>query len=63
MSKLRLVTHAFFDDQRGQLITAGIRGVLIFTFKYKGKYPPKLAASVDIKGTHIEVNLLDEKPV
>jgi hypothetical protein len=63
MSKLRLVTHAAFDDQRSQLVTAGIRGVLIFKFNYEGRYHPKLAANVNKKGDNIVINILNERPV
>jgi len=41
------------------LITGGINGVFIFNFNYQGKYPPRLAAQVDMKGTYIKISLLN----
>jgi hypothetical protein len=40
MSSIRLVNHALFYDEEDKLITAGIDGVFIFDFLYKGKYEP-----------------------
>jgi hypothetical protein len=45
------------------LITGGINGVFIFNFNYQGKYPPRLAAQVDMKGTYIKISLLNPQPV
>ena len=36
---------------------------MIFNFKYEGRYHPKLAANVDIKGLNINISILNEKPV
>ena len=47
MSAIRLINFAQFNDKDETLVVAGIRGVFIFDFKYKGKYPPKQAASID----------------
>lgn len=63
MSLIRLVNHAEFYDEMDLLITGGINGVFIFKFDYKGKYPPRLAAQVDMKGTYIKLNLLNQTPV
>lgn len=35
--------------------------MFVFDFKYKGKYDPKLAASIDPKGGYIELDLLNER--
>jgi len=35
--------------------------VFVFDFKYRGKYEPKLAASIDPKGRYIEIDLLNER--
>jgi hypothetical protein len=40
MSTIRLVNFAEFHDSKDKLITAGIDGVFIFDFYYKGKYDP-----------------------
>ena len=55
MSDIRLVTHAHFHDEKDMLITGGIKGVFIFNFNYQGKYPPRLAAQVDMKGVYIKI--------
>ena len=44
-------------DEKDKLITAGIKGVFIFNFIYDGKYTPRLAAQVDMKGTYIQISL------
>lgn len=59
MPDIRLVNHAAFHDKDDLLITAGILGVHVFKFSYKGKYNPKLAAQVDPKGRYIEIELLN----
>lgn len=63
MSVIRLVNHAHFHDEQDLLITGGINGVFIFNFNYQGKYPPRLAAQVDMKGTYIKIALLNQRPV
>ena len=63
MSMIRLVNHVVFYDEKSLLITAGINGVSIFDFDYQGKYPPKLAAQVDMKGTYIKIKLLNQQPI
>ncbi len=40
LSSIRLVNFAEFMDQESKLITAGIDGIFIFDFEYKGKYDP-----------------------
>lgn len=44
MSAIRLVSFVEFHDDESKLITAGIDGIFIFDFVYKGKYEPKHAA-------------------
>jgi len=63
MSKIRLVNFAFFHDAENKLILGGIRGVFFYDFNYKGKYDPKLAASIDQDGKHISVELENKKPL
>jgi hypothetical protein len=63
MSSIRLVNHVVFYDEKKLLITAGINGVSIFDFDYNGKYPPKLAAQVDMKGTYIKIKLVNQVQV
>ena len=63
MSTLRKVTHAHFYDEKDMLITGGINGVFIFNFQYKGKYPPRLAAQVDMKGMYIKIAMLNKQPI
>jgi hypothetical protein len=40
MSAIRLVNFVEFYDKEGKLVTAGIDGIFIFDFAYKGKYDP-----------------------
>ena len=63
MSIIRLVNHVQFYDPKSLLITAGVEGVYLFDFNYSGKYPPKLAAQVDMKGSYINIKLLNQRPV
>jgi len=58
-----LINFASFYDEEDLLIVAGIRGVFVFDFKYKGKYDPKLAASIDPKGSYITIDLLNERTI
>lgn len=37
--------------------------MFVFDFKYRGKYEPKLAASIDPKGTYITIDLLNERMI
>ncbi len=57
MSSIRLVNYVEFYDDQSKLITAGIDGVFIFDFVYKGKYEPKHAATIDPEGKSIEISL------
>ena len=63
MANVQLVNHAQFFDEQDLLVTAGIRGVFVFDFKYRGKYEPKLAALIDPKGRYIEIDLLNERMI
>jgi len=63
MSHLRLVNHAQFYDEKDLLVTAGIDGVFVFNFDYRGKYTPALAIQVDPKGIYIKIQLLNKQPV
>lgn len=40
MSAIRLVNFVEFYDKEGKMVTAGIDGIFIFDFAYKGKYDP-----------------------
>ena len=44
MSSIRLVSYVEFYDAESKLITAGIDGIFLFDFVYKGKYDPHHAA-------------------
>lgn len=57
------MNYAYFYDEQDLLILAGIRGVFVFDFNYRGKYEPKLAASIDPKGTYITIDLLNERTI
>jgi hypothetical protein len=57
MSAIRLVNFVQFHDEESKLITAGIDGIFIFDFCYKGKYEPKHAAQIDPEGKSIEISL------
>ncbi len=45
------------------MITAGIDGIFIFDFVYKGKYEPKHAAQIDPEGKSIEISLKNKIPL
>lgn len=45
------------------MITAGIDGIFIFDFMYKGKYEPKHAAQIDPEGKSIEIYLKNKIPL
>ena len=47
LSSIRLVNFVEFYDSASKLITAGIDGMFIFDFDYKGKYDPHHAAAID----------------
>ena len=63
MSSIRLVNfvknniYVEFYDEESKLITAGIDGIFIFDFVYKGKYDPHHAAAIDPEGKSIEISL------
>jgi hypothetical protein len=57
MSSIRLVNFVEFYDEESKLITAGIDGIFIFDFVYKGKYDPHHAAAIDPEGKSIEISL------
>jgi len=57
MSAIRLVNFVEFYDKQSKLVTAGIDGIFIFDFQYKGKYDPKHAAIIDPEGKSIEIAL------
>ena len=57
LSSIRLVNFAEFMDQESKVITAGIDGIFIFDFEYKGKYDPQHAAIIDPEGKSIEIAL------
>lgn len=64
VSAIRLVKFAYFDDHHendedDKLICAGIDGVFIFDFIYKGKYKPKLAAQIG-QADMIKIELLNK---
>ncbi len=61
MSAIRLVSQVEFHDESSQLITAGIDGVFLFEFSYKGKYDPKHAAQIDPEGKSIEIALKNKR--
>jgi hypothetical protein len=44
MSAIRLVSFVEFYDLESKLVTAGIDGIFLFDFAYKGKYDPHHAA-------------------
>lgn len=57
MSSIRLVNFAVFNDKDDQLIVGGINGVFVYDFNYKSKYSPQLAATIDVEGKHISIQL------
>ena len=63
MSAIRLVNFVEFYDEESKMITAGIDGIFIFDFVYKGKYEPKHAAQIDPGGKSIEIFLKNKIPL
>jgi hypothetical protein len=63
MSAIRLVNFVEFYDKEGKLVTAGIDGIFIFDFAYKGKYDPQHAAIIDPEGKSIEIQLKNKQPM
>ena len=45
------------------MVTAGIDGIFIFDFAYKGKYDPHHAAAIDPEGKSIEIQLKNKQPM
>ena len=60
---LSTVNFLHWNDAQNQLITAGIKGVFIFNFKYVSKYNPKLAATIDTEGKYIGIEFLKMRPL
>lgn len=63
MSAIRLVSFAEFHDAESKLVTAGIDGVFLFDFVYKGKYDPHHAAIIDPEGKSIDIVLKNKLPM
>jgi len=63
MSAIRLVSFAEFHDAESKLATAGIDGVFLFDFDYKGKYDPHHAAIIDPEGKSIDIALKGKLPM
>ena len=63
MSSIRLVSFVEFYDAESKMITAGIDGIFIFDFAYKGKYDPHHAATIDPEGKSIEIALKNRQPM
>jgi len=60
-NELSTVNFVHFNDKQEQLVTAGIKGLLIFNFRYQGKYNPKLAAQHDKQGKNINIYLFKKR--
>ena len=63
MSAIRLVSFAEFYDAESKLVTAGIDGIFLFDFAYKGKYDPHHAAIIDPEGQSIEIAIKNKQPM